>query len=164
VRLAAEIELYALFKPQQDGFFNGFHHVVYRPALEGVSVNALDLLLSSHSEIDVEDWRQHTEYAGSYTENSNTIHMFSTIVENITPEDLARLLMFATRSDRLPLGGFTSLNKPFTIVRAELNHLFDVLTGQTCFNQISLPEYKTQGELQKGVFFALAHRMGFGLA
>ena len=65
--------------------------------------------------IDVDDLRRHTEYSGGYTERSSAVKAFWSCLEEMSAEERAAVLKFATSTSRPPLGGFQHLVPPFTI-------------------------------------------------
>lgn len=55
-------------------------------------------------QIDVDDWRAHTEYSG-FEADDEAVAWFWAAVEEMSQEDRAMLLRFVTGSPRAPLGG-----------------------------------------------------------
>lgn len=56
----------------------------------------------------MEDLRANTEYLG-YTSTHRVIHSFWEVVEDLSKDDMARLLQFITGTSRVPLEGFQAL-------------------------------------------------------
>lgn len=72
----------------------------------------LELLISGLPEIDIEDLRANTEYAG-YTAASQTIQWFWKVVREMSKQELALLVQFVTGTSKVPLEGFKALQVLF---------------------------------------------------
>lgn len=82
------------------------------------------------------------------------------MVHEFTLEQKKQLLMFATGSDRIPVGGFSKLK----LVIAKNGPDSDRLpTAHTCFNVLLLPEYSSKEKLKERLLKAITHAKGFGL-
>lgn len=68
----------------------------------------LELLISGLPEIDIDDLRANTEYAG-YTAASQTIQWFWQVVRELNKQELALLVQFVTGTSKVPLEGFRAL-------------------------------------------------------
>ena len=68
----------------------------------------LELLISGLPEIDIDDLRANTEYAG-YTAASQSIQWFWKIVRELSKQELALLVQFVTGTSKVPLEGFKAL-------------------------------------------------------
>lgn len=66
----------------------------------------LELLLNGVPFIDVDDWENNTTYKGSFYKTHNVIRWFWKILNEMSQEDLAKLLQFCTGSSRTPVEGF----------------------------------------------------------
>ena len=88
----------------------------------------LELLIGGIADIDVEDWKKHTDYRG-YQEGDEVIQNFWKIIRTWDAEQKSRLLQFATGTSRIPVNGFKDLQgsdgpRRFTIEKAgEINAL-----------------------------------------
>ena len=49
-------------------------------------VEEFDLMLSGHSTLDMDDWKQYTQYTGDYNESSDVVGWFWSAVEKFSPE------------------------------------------------------------------------------
>jgi hypothetical protein len=78
------------------------------------TVKELELLLCSTSEVTYKDMILHTQVEGE-TANCPTLDWFWSIVESFGVDNRAKLLRFVTGSSILPMGGFETLNPPFSI-------------------------------------------------
>ena len=105
-------------------------------------------------EIDVSDWKEHTEYTGEYDiegPNHQVCKWFWEVVSEYDQEMKARLLQFVTGTSGVPSNGFEFLQgsegvRQFTIQGVELETCL-YPRAHTCFNRIDLPLYEEREEL-----------------
>jgi ubiquitin-protein ligase E3 A len=103
-------------------------------------------------------------YSDGFSRQSPTIQFFWRLVkEGFTEEQKKQLLLFATGSDRAPVGGLGKME--FAIVK---NGVFNaenqrLPTAHTCFNSLLLPEYSTYEECKDQLLKAITNPTGFGL-
>jgi len=71
----------------------------------------LELLISGLPEIDIEDLKANTDYAG-YSAASKAIQWFWQVVRELNKQDLALLVQFVTGTSKVPLEGFSALQVP----------------------------------------------------
>ena len=76
VRLMVEYRTKGAIKPQIDALLSGLWELVPEELLKLFSDSELELLISGLPDIDLEDWRAHTEYHGGYTSSSPPIQWF----------------------------------------------------------------------------------------
>ncbi len=151
---------------QVQWLLRGFYEIVPPDLLSVFDYQELDLLLCGLPEIDVEDWRSHTEYLGVYSSKHRNIHYFWNFVEECDAEDRARLLQFITGASRLPPQGFKAL------ISNDGNHRrFNIQSiskresmyprSHTCFNKLDLPVYSSQQEMNAYMSVCLGEVYGF---
>lgn len=106
--------------------------------------------------IDLEDWKEHTEYSGDYETtggNYPACLWFWEVVEEFDQEMKARLLQFVTGTSGVPSRGFGVLQgndgniRKFTIHGVALNVCL-YPRAHTCFNRLDLPKYETKDDLR----------------
>ena len=68
----------------------------------------LELILCGISKVDILDWERNTIYK-YYSLSAKQIRWFWQFVHEISDEQRARLLQFATGTCRVPIGGFSEL-------------------------------------------------------
>jgi E3 ubiquitin-protein ligase NEDD4 len=113
---------------QFQAFIGGFHELIPADLVNVFDERELELLVGGISEIDVEDWKKHTDYRG-YTESDEVIKFFWETIRSWDGEQKSRLLQFATGTSRIPVNGFKDLQgsdgpRRFTIEKAgEINNL-----------------------------------------
>lgn len=113
---------------QFQAFITGFHELIPAELVNVFDERELELLIGGIAEIDVEDWKKHTDYRG-YTESDEVIKFFWQTIRSWDGEQKSRLLQFATGTSRIPVNGFKDLQgsdgpRRFTIEKAgEINNL-----------------------------------------
>mmetsp|Transcript_24039 Transcript_24039/g.31963 ORF Transcript_24039/g.31963 Transcript_24039/m.31963 type:complete len:755 (-) Transcript_24039:785-3049(-) len=86
-------------KPQMNELLMGFFDVIPEPLLTIFDFQELELLMCGLPVIDMDDWKEHTEYSGEYDremENHEVCRWFWEVVEDFDQEMKARLLQFVT--------------------------------------------------------------------
>jgi E3 ubiquitin-protein ligase NEDD4 len=93
---------------QFQAFKEGFNQLIPQDLINVFDERELELLIGGIAEIDVEDWKKHTDYRG-YTEQDEVIQWFWTCVRSWDSEKKSRLLQFTTGTSRIPVNGFKDL-------------------------------------------------------
>ena len=93
---------------QFQAFIAGFHELIPAELVNVFDERELELLIGGIAEIDVEDWKKHTDYRG-YTESDEVIKFFWQTIRSWDGEQKSRLLQFATGTSRIPVNGFKDL-------------------------------------------------------
>jgi len=107
---------------QFQAFKDGFHELIPQDLINVFDERELELLIGGIAEIDVDDWKKHTDYRG-YTEKDEVIQFFWQTIRSWDGEQKSRLLQFATGTSRIPVNGFKDLQgsdgpRRFTIEKA----------------------------------------------
>ncbi|KAK4214647.1 hypothetical protein QBC37DRAFT_372758 [Rhypophila decipiens] len=149
---------------QFQAFREGFHELIPHDLINVFDERELELLIGGIAEIDVDDWKKHTDYRG-YTESDEVIQFFWQTVRSWDGEQKSRLLQFTTGTSRIPVNGFKDLQgsdgpRRFTIEKA--GDITNLPKAHTCFNRLDLPPYKTLEMLQQKMTIAVEETMGFG--
>ena len=164
----------------------GFHDIVPADLVAIFNEQELELLISGLPDIDVDDWRNNTEYH-NYSASSPQIQWFWRAVRSFDKEERAKLLQFATGTSKVPLNGFKELEgmngfSKFNIHR-DYGSKERLPSSHTCFNreffdllrryprvmltpfvEIDLPEYDSYEMLRHNLFTAItqgADHFGF---
>ncbi|XP_074032271.1 ubiquitin protein ligase E3A isoform X2 [Leptinotarsa decemlineata] len=161
------VDLYADFllnksvEKQFHAFYKGFQMVVDESPLELLfRPEEIELLICGSKNFDFDELENSTEYDGGYTNDSQIIKDFWSVVHSLSLEDKRRLLQFATGSDRVPIGGLSKLK----MVIAKNGPDSDRLpTAHTCFNVLLLPEYSSKEKLKDRLVKAIHYSKGFGM-
>ena len=150
-------------KPQLKELLLGFFDVIPEPLLTVFDFQELELLMCGLPEIDLEDWKENTEYSGSYEDNwgsSPSCAWFWEVIEEFDQEMKARLLQFVTGTSGVPSRGFGVLQgndgniRKFTIHGVSLEVCL-YPRAHTCFNRIDLPEYDSKDDLREKLKLAV---------
>ena len=107
---------------QFQAFKEGFHELIPHDLINVFDERELELLIGGIAEIDVDDWKKHTDYRG-YTESDEVVQNFWKVVRSWDGEQKSRLLQFTTGTSRIPVNGFKDLQgsdgpRRFTIEKA----------------------------------------------
>ncbi|KAJ1919240.1 E3 ubiquitin-protein ligase tom1 [Mycoemilia scoparia] len=167
VRLVTEQRLTASIRDQIDAFLQGFHDLVPKELIKIFNEKELELLISGLPDIDVDDWRNNTEYHGGYTTSSAQIQWFWRAVRSFDQEERAKLLQFVTGTSKVPLGGLAKLQGNNGIQKFQIHRDFSskerLPTAHTCFNQLDLPLYSSYEQLRSQLLLAISEgNTGFG--
>ncbi|KAJ5669993.1 uncharacterized protein N7477_005356 [Penicillium maclennaniae] len=158
VQRVVEYRLVESVREQLDNFLKGFHEIIPPDLISIFNEQELELLISGLPEIDVDEWKNHTEYH-NYSASSSQIQWFWRAVRSFDKEERAKLLQFVTGTSKVPLNGFKELEgmngvSKFNIHRDPGNK--DRLpSSHTCFNQLDLPEYESYEDLRQRLYTAM---------
>lgn len=122
------------------------------------------MISGSVSDINLEDWKSYTRYAGGYTSLDPYIVQFWAILDSFSEAERGLLLRFITSVPRPPSLGFSALNPPFTIQRVDVENDARLPTASTCFNILKLPRYSSKAVLKEKLLLAINSRAGFDLS
>mmetsp|Transcript_25653 Transcript_25653/g.58907 ORF Transcript_25653/g.58907 Transcript_25653/m.58907 type:complete len:758 (-) Transcript_25653:3-2276(-) len=150
-------------RPQLNELILGFFDVIPEPLLTVFDYQELELIMCGLPKIDMEDWRENTEYSGDYEqvgEDYPVCQWFWEVVEGFDQEMKARLLQFVTGTSGVPSRGFSVLQGNDGNVRKFTIHGVSVGTclyprAHTCFNRIDLPSYEAKSELEEKLKLAV---------
>ncbi|ODQ47649.1 hypothetical protein PICMEDRAFT_71697 [Pichia membranifaciens NRRL Y-2026] len=145
-------------------FMEGFNELIPQELVQVFDERELELLIGGLAEIDIDDWKKHTDYRG-YQESDEVIQWFWKAVSEWESEQRARLLQFTTGTSRIPVNGFKDLQgsdgpRRFTIEKA--GEIDQLPKSHTCFNRVDLPPYKDYDALKKKLTIAVENTIGFG--
>ncbi|KAJ2788259.1 E3 ubiquitin-protein ligase tom1 [Coemansia interrupta] len=167
VRLVTEQRLYKAIKDQIGAFLEGFHDLIPKDLIQIFNEQELELLISGMPDVDVDDWRNNTEYHGGYSSSSAPVQWFWRAVRSFDQEERAKLLQFVTGTSKVPLEGFAHLQGNQGIQKFQIHKAFGpttrLPTAHTCFNQLDLPVYDTFESLKANLLLAISEcSTGFG--
>ena len=167
VRLVTEQRLTKSIQSQIDAFLTGFHEVIPRDLIQIFSEQELELLISGLPDIDVDEWKNHTELQG-YSSSDPMIQWFWRTVRSFDQTEKAKLLQFITGTSKVPLEGFAHLQGVHGTQRFNIHKAFGegrLPVAHTCFNQLDLPQYESYEKLRSQLLLAMNEGgEGFGLA
>jgi E3 ubiquitin-protein ligase HUWE1 len=150
IRLITEHRLTGSVTEQLDHFLRGFHDIVPAELVSIFSEQELELLISGLPDINVDDWKNNTDYH-NYTAASPQIQWFWRAVRTFEKEEQAKLLQFVTGTSKVPLNGFKELEgmngfSKFNIHR-DYGNKDRLPSSHTCFNRKPLPSFSHQHTL-----------------
>ncbi|CEJ01228.1 Putative E3 ubiquitin-protein ligase [Rhizopus microsporus] len=108
VNLITEWRIHKRVEEQFKAFKEGFNQLIPQELINVFDERELELLIGGIAEIDVDDWKKHTDYRG-YTEQDDVIQWFWKCIRSWDSEKKARLLQFTTGTSRIPVNGFKDL-------------------------------------------------------
>ncbi|KAJ2507674.1 hypothetical protein H4217_008737, partial [Coemansia sp. RSA 1939] len=141
VDLSVQYRVCGRIKEQFEAFQAGFYELIPEDLIQVFDERELELLIGGLDEIDIEDWKKHTDYRG-YTESDQVVQWFWKFVNGMDSEHRTRLLQFTTGTSRLPVNGFKDLQGSDGPRRFTVEKSGDILAlpkSHTCFNRIDLP-------------------------
>ncbi|KAJ2958849.1 hypothetical protein NQZ79_g5591 [Umbelopsis isabellina] len=164
VDLVTEWRVSKRVQEQFKAFMEGFNHLIPQELINVFDERELELLIGGIAEIDVEDWKKHTDYRG-YTEQDDVVQWFWKCVKSWDSEKKSRLLQFTTGTSRIPVNGFKDLQgsdgpRRFTIEKS--GDVSQLPKAHTCFNRIDMPPYKSYDALVAKLSLAVEETVGFG--
>jgi E3 ubiquitin-protein ligase HUWE1 len=157
VLLVCENRMSTAIKPQLQAFLQGFHELVKPELISVFSPKEIELLISGVPTIDLTDLKMNTDLHG-YKQSDPQIQWFWNALWSFSEEDRVLFVQFVTGSAKVPLEGFASLMGMRGIQKPNVHRAYgsDALpTAHTCFNQLDLPEYKTEVELKEKLLMAI---------
>ncbi|KAI8916369.1 hypothetical protein EDD86DRAFT_198382 [Gorgonomyces haynaldii] len=163
VQLVIEWRIAKRVEEQMTAFADGFYEFVPRELINVFDERELELLIGGISEIDIEDWKKHTDYRG-YKEDDPIIQAFWENVKGWDSEKKSRLLQFVTGTSRIPVNGFKDLQgsdgpRRFTIEKTGDTKALP--KSHTCFNRLDLPPYEKMDVMIAKLTLAIEETMGF---
>ncbi|KAL8703811.1 MAG: hypothetical protein Q9201_003026 [Fulgogasparrea decipioides] len=158
VQRVVEYRLTGSVQAQLEKFLGGFHDVVSPELIAIFNEQELELLISGLPDIDVDDWKNNTEYH-NYSASSSQIQWFWRAVRSFDKEERAKLLQFVTGTSKVPLNGFSQLEGMNGFSRFNIHRDYGnkdrLPSSHTCFNQLDLPEYESYEQLRQQVYTAM---------
>ncbi|KAK0087468.1 hypothetical protein PV325_000909 [Microctonus aethiopoides] len=163
IHLMADYKLNKEIRPQCYAFKQGIASVVPLDWLQMFNNKEMQHLISGAKiPLDVEDLKNHTNYAGGYGPEHPTIIAFWRVVASFNSKQKGQLLKFVTSCSRPPLLGFKELDPPFCIQHA--GSVDRLPTSSTCMNLLKLPEFPDESTLREKLLYAIQAGAGFELS
>ncbi|KAK7207807.1 E3 ubiquitin-protein ligase hula [Myxozyma melibiosi] len=164
IELITEWRISKRVEEQFKAFMSGFNELIPQELINVFDERELELLIGGIADIDVDDWKKHTDYRG-YSESDEVIQWFWKCVRSWDAEQKSRLLQFTTGTSRIPVNGFKDLQgsdgpRRFTIEKA--GEIQQLPKSHTCFNRVDLPPYKDYDAMVQKMTLAVEETVGFG--
>lgn len=168
VKKIVEYKLHLSVKEQMDNFLQGFYALIPRELISIFDEQELELLISGLPDLDVDDWRNNTNYV-NYTPNCKQVNYFWRAVRSFDAEERAKLLQFVTGTSKVPLNGFKELTGVSGICKFSIHRDYGptdrLPSSHTCFNQLNMPSYNSYDTLRGSLLLAINEgHEGFGIA
>jgi len=158
VQKVVEFRLIGSVEEQLDKFLEGFHEIIPTELVSMFNEQELELLISGLPDIDVDDWKNNTEYH-NYQPTSPQIQWFWRAIKSFDKEEKAKLLQFVTGTSKVPLNGFKELEGMNGFAKFNIHRDYSskekLPTSHTCFNQLDLPEYESYEQLRHQLYTAI---------
>ncbi|KAK3108116.1 hypothetical protein FSP39_001521 [Pinctada imbricata] len=151
---------------QTESLIRGFHEVIDPRLISMFDARELELVIAGTVEIDVKDWRKHTEYRSGYHDQHQVIQWFWNAIEKFDNERRLRLLQFVTGTSSIPYEGFAALrgsNGPRKFCIEKWGKVTSLPRAHTCFNRLDLPPYTTSDMLFEKLVTAVEETSTFGI-
>ncbi|MBN3282077.1 HECW1 ligase, partial [Polyodon spathula] len=149
-----------------EALVRGFYEVVDSRLVSVFDARELELVIAGTAEIDLNDWRNNTEYRGGYHDGHIVIRWFWGTVERFNNEQRLRLLQFVTGTSSVPYEGFAALRGSNGLRRfciEKWGKITSLPRAHTCFNRLDLPPYPSYTMLYEKLLIAVEETSTFGL-
>jgi hypothetical protein len=157
VRLMLKYRTSTCFGKQLQSFLVAFYELVPFEQISTFSTEELQLLLNGRGDINIGELRTMTTYTGGFVASSPCIVWFWAAMSDFTHEQRGAVLRFITGSPKVPLDGF---DPPFQIMKDDASPNY-LPRSHTCFNQLVLPNYTSQGLMIEKLLYAVNNAVGF---
>ena len=149
---------------QTEALVKGFYEVVDAKLVQTFDARELELVLCGTIEIDLNDWKKHTDYRSGYHATHQIISWFWQAVDRFDNEQKLKLLQFVTGTSSIPYEGFAALrgsNGPRKFCIERWGTADALPRAHTCFNRLDLPPYLTFESLYEKLMLAIEETSGF---
>lgn len=159
IRLYYKYELESSIEKQKKSFVEGFDSLIPHEEIRIFTPNELNLLVCGIPKFDVEDFRKNIHYEYPLNSNSPVVKFFFSAISKWNDEKLVKLLFFMTGCSRVPANGFKEFYKiTGSYLRIQSGGTRSQLpSAVTCANTISLPDYKSEKELNEKLLKAIEY-------
>ncbi|OQR76630.1 E3 ubiquitin-protein ligase HECW1-like [Tropilaelaps mercedesae] len=151
---------------QTENLVKGFYEVIDPRLVSVFDARELELVIAGTMEIDIHDWRKHTEYRSGYHDSYPVIQWFWMAIERFDNERRLRLLQFVTGTSSIPYEGFAALrgsNGPRKFCIEKWGKPTSLPRAHTCFNRLDLPPYTSFDMLYEKLLLAVEESSTFGI-
>ena len=149
----------------------GLFSVIPKETIELFNADELELVLNGQPFIDIEEWKEFTEYRAPYNSSHRVIKWFWECLQTLNQKKLSNFLQFSTGTAKVPIGGFGTLESNrgevarFTIMMIPyVAKQKNFIKAHTCFNRIEVPLFPSKELVKEAVdFVANCEILGFGI-
>eukprot|EP01138_Halocafeteria_seosinensis_P015666 gb/GECG01015987.1/.p1 GENE.gb/GECG01015987.1/~~gb/GECG01015987.1/.p1 ORF type:complete len:1198 (+),score=136.72 gb/GECG01015987.1/:1-3594(+) len=160
--LMAHYKLNKRIQNQCRAFLNGFRKLIPQHWLRMFTSHEVQLIIGGTPRIDFDDMFKHTNFAGGYHRNHQTIKWLREVLEEMNWEDSSAFLAFITSCSRPPLLGFKMLQPNLGIRYVPEEDRLP--TASTCANLLKLPNYSSKEMLRDKLLYAIRSKSGFNMS
>jgi len=161
----AEVALVEAVAPQINAFRTAFRELLPLEACRIWSEQELSFIIVGASVQEDSFWSLEHLAANikaqhGYTADSRCFKDLLAFLSDLSPDNRRNFLMFATGAPTLPIGGFSGLKPPLTVVKKEapsapLTSDDFMPSVMTCANYLKLPEYSSLETLKQKLQLAM---------
>ncbi|XP_053570521.1 E3 ubiquitin-protein ligase HECW1 [Bombina bombina] len=151
---------------QTEALVRGFYEVVDSRLVSVFDARELELVIAGTAEIDLNDWRNNTEYRGGYHDGHIVIRWFWAAVERFNNEQEVTTLAVCYGTSSVPYEGFAALRGSNGLRRfciEKWGKITSLPRAHTCFNRLDLPPYPSYSMLHEKLLIAVEETSTFGL-
>jgi hypothetical protein len=149
----------SLIESRFEAFRRGFALVTREKAYGLLEPAEMDVLVSGKEVMDWGALQRAAAYADGYAPGSLAVRWFWEIFSEFSDAQRRMFLKFATCTDRSPMGGLGNVR--LVIQRGADPDRLPV--AHTCFNTLTLPDYRTKTVMTERLLLAIEHTEGFGI-
>ncbi|CAE7455503.1 unnamed protein product, partial [Symbiodinium pilosum] len=165
LRHVAEVALVEAVAPQITAFRTAFKELLPLETCRIWSEQELSFIIVGSSVQEDTFWSldhlaANIKAQHGYTAESRCFKDLLNFLSSLSPENRRNFLMFATGAPTLPIGGFSGLKPPLTVVKKEapsapLTADDFMPSVMTCANYLKLPEYSSEETLKQKLQLAM---------
>lgn len=147
----------------------GLHSLIPRPAFTLLTGAELQLLLCGTTDIDLVMLRRHTEFAAPYRGDSPFAERLWRVLATLSQEQLRRFVKFAYAQEQLPAtdADWDATPRIRMLVQAPSHRASAtqdelMLHADTCFFNVTIPDYSTDAVMRSRILAAIQCEEMFG--
>ena len=141
------------FKSQMEFMKKGFYSVISLDILQVLNWTQLEELVCGKNKLDINDFKEHTEYEG-FEPNDNNVKWFWEWFEETSEINRIKYLKFVSGRSRLPKTGLGFKYKHL-ISKSSASEKNSFPKSATCFFKLNLPIYENKEILVEKMIYAI---------
>ncbi|EGR30889.1 hypothetical protein IMG5_121350 [Ichthyophthirius multifiliis] len=144
-------------KPFLESMCQEIYKVIPFEILSIFQSHELEMILNGITFINLDDWKNNTEYKGNYSSEHQVVKWFWQILSELNQQQLSRFLQFCTGCSQTPIEGFKKLEsnrgdyQKFVIQQVEYDIKYPYPKSHTCFNRLELPMYQSLEDMRNNI-------------
>ena len=163
-----EISNYYLCKQcekQIEALKKGFQFVLDANIFDNLSSSEVCTLICGEQKIDVEELIANFEVIPPLTPEHPITKMFFSVIRKWDQKMLSDFFLFMTSAHIVPVGGYAFMKakgrQPKLRLASVQGNKMPLPSALTCFSHLTIPPYKTEEEMEKGLIMAITESEGF---